>query len=302
MIEGLFAPRRFLDMVRDFIVFEEDGGGQVIKKMAGYHRFHAVQVAIGETLRAASLKAGGGGGDRRIGVVWHTQGSGKSLTMVFYAGRIIRELAMENPTVVVLTDRNDLDDQLCSVPSRVAKSLLRQTPVQAAKSYPSTLSAQRRSGRRCLYARFTSSSLRREAIVTRLLSERRNIVVIADEAHRSQYDFIERLSRGTCATRCRVASFIGFTGTPIELPGRKHARCVSVTTSASTTFSAQSKTVLRYRSITRADSRRLRSTSRATAYRPGVRRSSQKARRSSVRRNSRADGHDSRPLSARRNV
>src|SRR5690606_14084603 len=129
VIEGLYAPRRFLDMLRDFIVFEDDGG-RIVKKMAGYHQFHAVQVAVGETLRAAQLqrgvhraqmeegryeagrKPGGKPGDRRVGVVWHTQGSGKSLTMAFYAGRIIREPAMGNPTLVVLTDRNDLDDQL----------------------------------------------------------------------------------------------------------------------------------------------------------------------------------------------
>ncbi|MBW6493779.1 MAG: DEAD/DEAH box helicase family protein, partial [Burkholderiaceae bacterium] len=131
VIEGLCAPRRFLDLLRDFIVFEDDGG-RIVKKMAGYHQFHAVQVAVGETLRAAELHRaaepggryeagrapGGKLGDRRVGVVWHTQGSGKSLTMAFYAGRIIREPAMENPTLVVLTDRNDLDDQLFATFSR----------------------------------------------------------------------------------------------------------------------------------------------------------------------------------------
>ena len=148
MIEGLFAPHRFLDLVRDFVVFEDAGGGKLAKKMAGYHQFHAVRVAVGETLRAAQLqygpqgiqgtlgryeagqKPGGQPGDRRVGVVWHTQGSGKSLTMAFYAGRIIREPAMENPTLVVLTDRNDLDDQLFGTFSR-CQDLLRQPPVQA---------------------------------------------------------------------------------------------------------------------------------------------------------------------------
>ncbi|MGH8626053.1 MAG: type I restriction endonuclease subunit R, partial [Gammaproteobacteria bacterium] len=148
VIEGVLAPRRFLDLVRDFIVFEDEGGGRIIKKMAGYHQFHAVQVAVGETLRAAELrrtfhhaaeelgryesgqKPGGKPGDRRVGVVWHTQGSGKSLTMTFYAGRIIREPAMENPTLVVLTDRNDLDDQLFGTFS-ACRELLRQPPVQA---------------------------------------------------------------------------------------------------------------------------------------------------------------------------
>jgi len=148
VIEGVFAPQRFLDLVRDFVVFEDDGGGRVVKKVAGYHQFHAVQVAVGETLRAAELrraadrvaeergryeagrKPGSKPGDRRIGVVWHTQGSGKSLTMAFYAGRIIREPTMENPTIVVLTDRNDLDDQLFGTFSR-CKDLLRQPPVRA---------------------------------------------------------------------------------------------------------------------------------------------------------------------------
>ena len=123
-IEGVFERRRFLALLRDFIVFEDDGGA-LVKKMAGYHQFHAVEAAIKETLRAAALQeragrvaeqrgryetgreAGGEPGDRRIGVVWHTQGSGKSLTMAFYAGRIIREPVLANPTVVVLTDRND---------------------------------------------------------------------------------------------------------------------------------------------------------------------------------------------------
>ena len=142
-IEGAFEKRRFLALLRDFIVFEDDGGGQLAKKMAGYHQFHAVETAVGETLRAAELrvreeagryesgrKPGGNPGDRRIGVVWHTQGSGKSLTMAFYAGRIIREPAMANPTVVVLTDRNDLDDQLFGTFAR-CQDLLRQPPVQA---------------------------------------------------------------------------------------------------------------------------------------------------------------------------
>ena len=133
--------------MRDFTVFEDDGGA-LVKKMAGYHQFHAVRVAVDETLRAAQLQReemrvggvggryeagpqpGGEPGDRRIGVVWHTQGSGKSLTMAFYAGAIIREPAMENPTVVVLTDRNDLDDQLFGTFSR-CQELLRQPPVQA---------------------------------------------------------------------------------------------------------------------------------------------------------------------------
>ena len=146
MLEGVCVRERFLALIRDFIVLEDDGSGALIKKMAGYHQFHAVQVAVDETLRAAELqqaarqvaeergryeagrRPGGEPGDRRIGVVWHTQGSGKSLSMAFYAGAIIREPAMENPTIVVLTDRNDLDDQLFGTFSR-CRDLLRQPPV-----------------------------------------------------------------------------------------------------------------------------------------------------------------------------
>ena len=147
LLEGACDPRRLLTLVRDFIVLEDDGSGALVKKMAGYHQFHAVQTAVAETLRAAALQqavadddardrresgcqSGGARGDRRIGVVWHTQGSGKSLTMAFYAGCIVREPAMANPTVVVLTDRNDLDDQLFTTFSRCV-DLLRQPPVQA---------------------------------------------------------------------------------------------------------------------------------------------------------------------------
>lgn len=147
-IEGIFEHRRFLDLIRDFVVFEDAGGGKLIKKMAGYHQFHTVNVAVEETLRAAEIRVererikdpfggyesarqpGGRPGDRRIGVIWYTQGSGKSLTMAFYAGKMIREPEMENPTIVVLTDRNDLDDQLFGTFSR-CRDILRQPPMQA---------------------------------------------------------------------------------------------------------------------------------------------------------------------------
>jgi type I restriction enzyme R subunit len=230
-IEGLCAPRRFLDLVRDFLVFEDDGGGRIAKKMAGYHQFHAVQAAVAETLRAAELartgraaeaagryeagrKPGGNPGDRRVGVVWHTQGSGKSLTMAFYAGRIIREPAMENPTVVVLTDRNDLDDQLFGTFSR-CQDLLRQPPEQAdSRGDLRTLLARAAGGVvfTTIHKFFPEERGDRHPI----LSERRNIVVIADEAHRSQYDFVDGFARHM-RDALPHASFIGFTGTPIEL-------------------------------------------------------------------------------------
>ncbi|MDR7454894.1 MAG: type I restriction endonuclease subunit R [Armatimonadota bacterium] len=230
VIEGLFAKRRFLDLVRDFIVFEDDGSGRLVKKMAGYHQFHAVQVAVDETLRAAELaradrvaertggyeagrKPGGKPGDRRVGVVWHTQGSGKSLTMVFYAGRIIREPAMENPTIIVLTDRNDLDDQLFGTFSR-CQDLLRQPPVQAqSRSHLRQLLSVRAGG--VVFTTIHKFFPEEKGDRHPTLSERRNIVVIADEAHRSQYDFIDGFARHM-RDALPHASFIGFTGTPIE--------------------------------------------------------------------------------------
>ncbi|MBI2829193.1 MAG: type I restriction endonuclease subunit R, partial [Acidobacteria bacterium] len=231
VIEGVFAPRRFLDLVRDFIVFEDESGGRLTKKMAGYHQFHAAQVAVRETLRAAERaraahvaesggryeagrKPGGKRGDRRIGVVWHTQGSGKSLTMAFYAGRIIREPAMENPTIVVLTDRNDLDDQLFGTFSR-CKDLLRQPPVQATSRAHLRESLSVAAGGvvfTTIHKFFPEEKGDRHP----RLSERRNVVVIADEAHRSQYDFIDGFARHM-HDALPHASFIGFTGTPIEL-------------------------------------------------------------------------------------
>jgi len=232
VIEGLLAPRRFLDLVRDFIVFEEAGGGRVAKKMAGYHQFHAVRVALSETLRAAKLRReadrwaearggyetgrvpGGKPGDRRIGVVWHTQGSGKSLTMAFYAGRIIREPAMENPTVVVLTDRNDLDDQLLGTFSR-CRELLRQPPVQAEdRAHLRELLRVAAGG--VVFSTVHKFLPEEKGDRQPALSDRHNIVVIADEAHRSQYDFIDGFAAHLRDALPR-ASFIGFTGTPIEL-------------------------------------------------------------------------------------
>jgi type I restriction enzyme R subunit len=229
---GLFDKRRFLDLVRDFIVFEDDGSGRLVKKVAGYHQFHAVRVAVEETLRAAALRReadmlretgvgyatrkqpGGQTGDRRIGVVWHTQGSGKSLTMAFYAGRIIREPAMENPTIVVLTDRNDLDDQLFGTFSR-CQDLLRQPPVQAeSRAHLRQLLSVAAGG--VVFTTIHKFFPKEKGDRHPVLSDRRNIVVIADEAHRSQYDFIDGFARHMRDALPR-ASFIGFTGTPIEL-------------------------------------------------------------------------------------
>ena len=232
MLEGVCAPARFLSLIRDFIVFEDDGSGALAKKMAGYHQFHAVGTAVAETLRAAELqragtvvaregrgryesglRTGGAPGDRRIGVVWHTQGSGKSLTMAFYAGRIIREQAMANPTVVVLTDRNDLDDQLFATFARCA-DLLRQPPVQAANRADLRVRLAVESGG-VVFTTIQKFFPEEKGDRHPQLSDRRNIVVIADEAHRSQYDFIDGFARHM-RDALPNASFIGFTGTPIE--------------------------------------------------------------------------------------
>ena len=231
MLEGVCTPHRFLALLRDFIVFEDDGSGALVKKMAGYHQFHAVRTAVAETLRAAELwqeaagvaeEAGGEPGDRRIGVVWHTQGSGKSLTMAFFAGRIVREPAMANPTVVVLTDRNDLDDQLFSIFSR-CRDLLRQPPAQAANRADLRAKLSVEAGG-VVFTTIQKFFPEEKGDRHPLLSERRNVVVIADEAHRSQYDFIDGYARHM-RDALPNASFIGFTGTPIDLAD-KNTRAV----------------------------------------------------------------------------
>jgi type I restriction enzyme R subunit len=206
LIKGVFDPYRFPDLARNFIVFEDDGA-KIIKKMAAYHQFHAVNKAIERTVRALPPA-----GDQRIGVVWHTQGSGKSLTMVFYTGKLIKDLALANPTVVVLTDRNDLDDQLYGTFARCA-DLLRQTPQQAASREDLREKLRVASGGVIFTTvqKFLPDPGRRYP----RLSDRRNIVVIADEAHRSQYDFVDGFARHL-RDALPHASFIGFTGTPIE--------------------------------------------------------------------------------------
>ena len=232
MLEGVCQWERFLTLVRDFIVFEDDGGGKLSKKMAGYHQFHAVGTAVGETLRATRLQRlglelresrggyesgrqpGGEPGDRRIGVVWHTQGSGKSLTMAFYAGCIIREPALENPTVVVLTDRNDLDDQLFGTFSR-CQDLLRQPPAQAGSRADLRGRLAVESGG-VVFTTIQKFFPDEKGDRHPELSRRRNIVVIADEAHRSQYEFTDGYA-AHMRDALPNASFIGFTGTPIEL-------------------------------------------------------------------------------------
>ena len=229
LLRGVFDHRRFLDLLQHFIVFEEDQeDGALIKKVAGYHQFHAVNTALAETLRAAGAavlagdaQAGyyakprpdGMPGDRRVGVVWHTQGSGKSLTMVFYAGRLILEPGMENPTLIVLTDRNDLDDQLYGTFLR-CHELLNQKPQQAADRGKLKDLLKVVSGG-VVFTTIQKFFPEERGGKHPLLSDRRNIVVIADEAHRSQYDFIDGFAKHL-RDALPNASFIGFTGTPIE--------------------------------------------------------------------------------------
>jgi type I restriction enzyme R subunit len=241
LVRGVFERQRFLDLLQHFIVFEEDpDNGALHKIIAGYHQFHAVNAAVEETVRASGMLTetrvkdsggaywsgrmhGGKPGDRRAGVVWHTQGSGKSFSMLFYAARVVRHPAMQNPTLVVLTDRNDLDDQLFGQFQRCA-DILGQTPVQAASREDLRELLNRASGGVVFTTIHKFAAEKGEAMPE--LSARQNIIVIADEAHRSQYGFGGKVNEKTgemsygFASNLRDAlpnaSFIGFTGTPIE--------------------------------------------------------------------------------------
>lgn len=241
LIRGLFERKRFLDYILNFIVFEDDGI-KVIKKAAAYHQYWAVNkaifytfsacgIAISEdkligrfpnfTSPAAVVKEGhsfyGPGtqhfGGHRIGVIWHTQGSGKSLSMTFYAGKIVRHPDMLNPTLVIITDRNDLDDQLFGTFAR-CKDLLRQSPVQAENREQLRTLLKVASGG-VVFTTIQKFMPDQKGDTHPLLSQRDNIVVIADEAHRSQYEFIDGFARHL-HDALPNASFIGFTGTPIE--------------------------------------------------------------------------------------
>jgi type I restriction enzyme R subunit len=216
LLKGVFEKARLLDLVRNFVVFEDDGD-KVVKKLAGYHQFHAVNKAVATTVEASRAT-----GDRRAGVIWHTQGSGKSLSMVFYAGKIVQHPAMENPTIVVLTDRNDLDDQLFDTFS-FCRELLRQIPVQAeSREHLRELLNVASGG--VVFTTIQKFFPDEKGGKHPLLSDRRNIVVIADEAHRSQYDFIDGFAKHM-RDALPKASFIGFTGTPIE-SGDKNTQAV----------------------------------------------------------------------------
>jgi type I restriction enzyme R subunit len=214
-IKEIFRKDRILDILQNFIVFETDGK-EIIKKMAGYHQYHAVNSAVESTIKASSKS-----GDKRIGVVWHTQGSGKSLTMTIYSAKLIKHKAMENPTIIVITDRNDLDDQLFDAFSK-AEDLLRQTPVQATSRDDLKEKLNIASGG-VIFSTIQKFSPPKDTKSDKI-SERRNIIIIADEAHRSQYDLIDGYA-GYIREALPNASFIGFTGTPIET-GDKNTRVI----------------------------------------------------------------------------
>jgi type I restriction enzyme, R subunit len=206
LIRGLFEPRALVDYLRACVTFEEDERGEIVKKIAGYHQFRAMRKARASVL--ASLKHPSGNGDGRGGVVWHTQGSGKSLTMLMLAGALIREPRLANPTMVMVTDRNDLDDQLFDT-FAAGRALLRQAPVQA----------ESRGQLKALLDRAVGgvvfTTIQKFAEAHGEISPRSNVVVLADEAHRSQYGFVEGGARWM-REALPNATFIGFTGTPLE--------------------------------------------------------------------------------------
>ncbi len=251
LIKGMFQRDRFLDIIKHFVLFQSDGV-DTIKILAGYHQYHAVNKAVDSTERATMES-----GDRRIGVVWHTQGSGKSLSMVFYAGKLIISEELENPTIVIITDRNDLDDQLFGTFLK-SKDILRSTPVQATdRTHLRDLLNNRTSGGIIFttihkFAPIPNgvkegtddySQLSKVAETpagygkSMVLTERKNVIVIADEAHRSQYGFGADIVKGDDEADVKYgyakymrdslpnASYIGFTGTPVELTD-KNTRAV----------------------------------------------------------------------------
>ena len=206
LLMGMLDKTRLLDIVKNFIVFRE-GKKETSKVIAAYHQYHTTNKAVQSTIEAIKK-------DRRIGIVWHTQGSGKSLTMVFYSGKLVLNKGLENPTIVVITDRNDLDDQLFDTFS-VCKDLLRQKPVQAMSRDELKQFLHVASGG-VVFTTIQKFFPENKGESYSALSFRKNIIVIADEAHRSQYDFIDGFARHM-RDALPNASFIGFTGTPIEL-------------------------------------------------------------------------------------
>jgi type I restriction enzyme, R subunit len=222
LVRGVLAPTYLLDFLRFFVLFEDDG--TLVKKIAGYHQFHAVRSAIDQVVAASRP-----GGDQKGGVVWHTQGSGKSITMTCFAARVMREAAMENPTIVVITDRNDLDGQLFGVFS-LSQELLREQPVQGETRQDLRAKLANRPSGGIVFATIQKFMPGEDEDSYPVLSDRHNIVVIADEAHRTQYGF-EAKFKGDAkgyqvgyAQHLRDAlpnaTFVAFTGTPVASEDR----------------------------------------------------------------------------------
>ena len=230
LIRGMFEPERLLDIMAHFILFQSDGK-DTFKILAGYHQYHAVNKALKNSERA-TLQTG----DRRIGVVWHTQGSGKSLSMVFYAGKLVVDPALENPTVVVITDRNDLDDQLFSTFAKSSEILRGQPQHAENRAQLRELLSSRESGG-IIFTTIQKFEPDEKGDSVPVLTERKNVIVMADEAHRSQYGFEAEVIRSEEEAAVKYgyakylrdslpnASYIGFTGTPVELTD-KNTRAV----------------------------------------------------------------------------
>lgn len=230
LVQGLFSPENLLNYVQNFILFERDNS-QWIKKIAAYHQFYGVNEAVDCTLLATGEQ-----GDGRIGVMWHTQGSGKSISMLFYAAKLLALPQLANPTIVVVTDRNDLDGQLYETFSK-GEMLLRQQPVQADGRDALRDELAKRETGGIIFTTIQKFGLQEGEWAHPVLNSRKNIIVISDEAHRSQYGFIQQQmslnkAQETAVSQQKIgyakhlrdalpnAAFIGFTGTPIELEDR----------------------------------------------------------------------------------
>ncbi|WP_348685906.1 type I restriction endonuclease subunit R [Aeromonas bestiarum] len=228
MVRGILSPAMLLDYLRFFVLFEDDG--RLVKKIAGYHQFHAVRAAIEQVVLASRPD-----GSHKGGVVWHTQGSGKSITMTCFAARVMRDAAMENPTIVVITDRNDLDGQLFGVFS-LSQDLLREQPVQVSTRGDLRDKLGNRPSGGIVFTTIQKFMPGEDEDTFPVLSDRANIVVIADEAHRTQYGFSASLKVpgkvAEGAARYQVgyaqhlrdalpnATFVAFTGTPVSAEDR----------------------------------------------------------------------------------
>ena len=227
LVRGVLSPVYLLDYLRFFVLFEDDG--RLVKKVAGYHQFHAVRAAIDRVVGAASTEALALRG--KGGVVWHTQGSGKSITMTCFAARVMQTPELANPTIVVITDRNDLDGQLLNV-FGLSQDLLRETPQAATTRHKLRELLENRPAGGIIFATIQKFMLTEEESVFPMLSNRRNIVVIADEAHRTQYGFEAKLKGGAGAETYQAgyaqhlrdalpnATFVAFTGTPVSSADR----------------------------------------------------------------------------------